>query len=287
LFSIVGTIINENQSNSIIEVMFLLKIKYWLILLVLVHIFSVSIYGCAQKQPAEKKPQGEEKPEAPPALESIRENLDMIIMELDNKSKQLSDSSLMQNTKMVNVEKPSAKGAENKMSIDDWTKEEQSIRKIYVSWNSIEPDAVKAGLSSEDRDKFEQTLDALTQNISDKQLAASALAAIAVYNTYADVTQVFKMSIPPEFFRLKYQTLSSIVEARRENWTVAETHSENVLKHWENIRMQATEGDKKVASRTDFSLRDLQEAIKNRKISLVFIKGEIAMENLKKLEDAF
>ena len=38
-------------------------------------------------------------------------------------------------------------------------------------------------------------------------------------------------------------------------------------------------------STTEFALRDLEDAIKNQEMELVLIKGEISLDNLKKLEE--
>lgn len=93
------------------------------------------------------------------------------------------------------------------------------------------------------------------------------------------------MSVPSEFYQVKYEIMASIFEASRKDWAVSAEHLPAIDEHWTHLKQQAAQSDPKVLSRTEFSVRDLQQAIKGQQMELVVIKGEVAMNNLKDLEE--
>lgn len=167
----------------------------------------------------------------------------------------------------------------------DWQKEYTSLTNIHKNWNTLEPDAVEAGMSVMSRDEFEKTLDQLTQNISNQKAEESLGSAINLYKNYADLAQVFTMAVPAEFFQVKYEIMASIFEAGRKNWSGSEEHIPKIEEHWARFKVQAGQTDRKILNRTEFSIHDLEQAIKNQQMDLVIIKGEIVMNNLKDLEE--
>ncbi|HWP96318.1 MAG TPA: hypothetical protein VN426_05670 [Syntrophomonadaceae bacterium] len=164
--------------------------------------------------------------------------------------------------------------------------ETTSLQNIHRNWNSLEPDAVTAGLSVGARDNFEMYLDELTKAVSQQKMEDSFLAAISLYDSFGEIAKVLKMPLPSDFFKVKYQTMAALVEASRKDWKLAESHANTIDTHWNQLRLQAKSADPKLMDRTEFSLHDIQQAIKSQSLELVAFKGEIAMSNLKQLEEA-
>jgi len=167
----------------------------------------------------------------------------------------------------------------------DWQKEFERLRNIHTSWNSVMPEAVQAGMSIEARNQFTKALDQLTQEISKQQPGPSLSAALSLYKNYADMAQVFSTSIPAEFYQVKYEIMAAIFEGSQKNWTKAEEHVPKMKEHWLYLGAQAKDTDSKMLSKTEFAILDLEQAIKSKQSDLVMIKGEIAMTNLKSLEE--
>jgi len=279
----------------------------------------VNLPGCSSKS-AEKKPaaSSEQKPKAPPALKNIASELDTIIDELDKKVKALKPE-LYKNTRLDPAEQQGGQSQEQEESTDksethsqgqsgsvedkggsegsskgqgaspstasNWQKEYMSLKNIHNAWNSLEPDAVEGGLSVNSRNAFEKALQELTTGISNEKLEESLMAAINLYKYYAELTQVFKTQVPPEFYQVKHVVMAGIFEAGRGDWTKAQAYLPAIEEHWAHLKMQAKDTDPKVLSCTEFALKDLEDAIKAQQIEMVVIKGEIAMNNLKSLEE--
>jgi hypothetical protein len=167
----------------------------------------------------------------------------------------------------------------------DWQKEFNSLKTIHTNWNSLMPEAVEAGMSIDSRNQFSKSLEQLTQDISKQKLEDSISALLMLYKNYADLTKLFTSSVPAEFYQVKYEIMAAIFESSRKNWTVAEEHAPKIKERWVHLSAQAKESDPKIINRTEFAVLDLEQAIKSKQMELVMIKGEIAMTNLKSLEE--
>ncbi len=166
----------------------------------------------------------------------------------------------------------------------DWQKEFTSLRKIHESWNSLMPEAVEAGMSIEARNQFSTALEQLTQAVTARQPQASMTAALELFRNYANLARFFSASVPAELYQEKYEVMASVYEASQKNWAKAEEHVPKMLEQWLYLGAKAKDADAKMLSKTEFSIMDLQSAIKTRQPELIMIKGEIAMTNLNNLQ---
>ena len=167
---------------------------------------------------------------------------------------------------------------------NDWQKEFTSMRKIHESWNSLMPEAVEAGMGIEARHQFTAALEQLTQAITARQPEASMTAALELYKNYSDLPRFFPGADPSEFHRLKYEVMAAVYESSQKNWSKAEEHVPKMQEQWLYLGAKAKDADPKLLRRTEFSIMDLQNAIKTRQTDLIMIKGEIAMTNLSNLQ---
>jgi hypothetical protein len=271
----------------------------WIIILFICLFANCMLLGCSQKEKKPEQTTSDGKPQAPAGMDKIRSELDTIIAELEKKMKQ-SKSSLLQNTQVVKEEEgqqPEKKsegppGGQNQQQkgenmLSDWQKEEDSLRKIHQSWNEVEPEAMKAGLNVQKRNQFENDLKSLTFEIGQKQLEGSLIAAVNLVEGYANLVEVFRTPVPPGYYKVTYEAMAATAQAGRNNWEAAQGHVPSLTENWESLRPKAEEADKKTSAQIDFAVKDMAEAINSQQINLVLIKGEILLNNLKKLEKKF
>jgi hypothetical protein len=193
-----------------------------------------------------------------------------------------SQSSQSQGSQSQNGESQST---QTQKQTTDWQKEFSSLKTIHTGWNSLMPEAVEAGMSIDSRNQFSKSLEQLTQDISKQKLEDSISALLMLYKNYADLNKLFTSSVPAEFYQVKYEIMAAIFEASRKNWTSAEEHAPKIQERWVHLSAQAKDADPKILNRTEFAVLDLDQAIKSKQMELVMIKGEIAMTNLKSLEE--
>lgn len=178
-------------------------------------------------------------------------------------------------------------GGGQQKTTNQWQKELQSLKTIHSSWNKLEPKAVEAGLSPDDRENFKLALNDLTIAVINQRLEESLLAAIELYGQYTGLARVFSMPTPAEFYQVQYGVMSSMAEASRANWAAATDKITAISDPWSVLLPLVGKKDTMLAQQTDFSLKDLQDAINSEEMNLVVFKGDIALKNLKMLERKF
>lgn len=274
--------------------------------------------ACSNKDKEAQKPQmsSQQKAKAPEEMKSIVTDLEMIISELEQKVKMSKASPLAQNTKIAaqsqqgqqnQQQGESQQGQQNQQGqqgqsqqtqqsqggqsqssqqnqMSAWQKEDTSIKNIHRNWNALEPEAIKAGLSTADRDSFEQALEKLTLAVSSQKKEESLTAAIEVYGKYANLVKTFNSAVPAEFYQLKYEVMIAADKAMKKEWTAAEEHIPKIEESWTNLKVKAEKQDGKSISRTDFSITDLKQALKTQQPDLLMIKAEIVMNNLQQMQ---
>lgn len=303
------------------------KNKYLWVLIFISLIMMILLPACSKKQSASKKPQTssmDQKPKAPPEIQKIQDEIDMLIAELDKNIKQKKTSPIEQSAQLepqgqqgggmsgnqsqqsqssgqLKDQKQggqssgdqgqqsqnamrSQTGMQTQGQENVWQKADKSLKSIHQSWNKLEPEAIKAGLQVKARNDFEKGLEDLTLNVGQQKSEESLMAAVSLYKHFAELAMVFAMSTPPDFFQVKYEIMAAITEAAKMDWTAAQKRLPNIQEHWNNLKVQAQGMDTKLLNQCEFSIHDLRNAITAKQSDLVIIKGEIVMNNLKQLE---
>jgi len=257
-----------------------------------------------------------QKPKAPSGVEEILKEIDKITMALDKKTRaakmpffpaqeqmpqegQGQDGGGQGNSGTSGDKQGGTQGEEGGQSEQGpggkgQNKETQSgaqfqaetagLIKIHESWNNLEPEAAKAGMSSASRDDFEQELDKLTTAISEQKLDESLLSSIELYKKFSDLIQVFSLSLPPDYFQVKYEAMAAMARAAGQDWEQASAHMASIKEPWDRLKVQAQKAGQETIMKTDFAVTDLENAVNSNQLSLVMIKGDILMKNLKALE---
>lgn len=278
------------------------------ILIIFISIFV--LYGCSNNDEASKKPVTEQqKPEMPSSLKSIRSELEKIIPQLEQTA-QIMPQELMKNEEEGSQggeeagkekgkqqqgqegEKSSQETGSDKQQpqggqamMDIWGGIKESVKKIHENWNKVEGTAIKEGLGTETRDKFESALEELTLRSDEKKIEESLFAALDVYRYYPDLSELFDSKIPPEFFRIKYEVMYIRDLTGREKWDEAKAGLPNLQTQWEILRRNETLKNEEVTSNTENSINDLINMVEKEKNYLVQIKSSIVMDNLDQIEE--
>lgn len=275
-------------------------------LLILV-LLGLLLSGCSGQQSKPSPPPAQQqKPPAPAAMELMLKEAEKITLILGGQYKmQKLPSQSGQQASQPNEAGASAgqasspqqgsqggsPGGHNQPSTgkekDPWSDINQSISKLHRYWNEIEPMAVEAGLDDIARDMTKSSLDDLTLAAAGRNLETSLLASISLDEGFAGLARVFALPIPADYFLLRHQVITAMVEAGAGRWKEALERNSLQSRHWDNLKVQAREIEPRLMDRIDFSLRDLQGAISGQSLELVAIKGEILLNNLKSLEKEF
>ncbi len=285
------------------------------IAIIILALFIVFTPGCSSKKKdsAAKKPDIAAQQKPPSEMKSLLSDIESIIVDLGKKleiekkpgqqeSAGQSQGSSQQSGQQGEGQSQSGQdqsqqnqnqsgktaGSNNSIGkqMNSWQTEEKALKNIHKNWNTLEPEAVKAGLGIVERKSFEQALDQLTLEISQQKKKSSLMAAIELYGQYANLAQVFKTTVPADFYKSKYEIMGASAEAANGEWPKAKERLLKIKEYWNSFKVQAKIKDEKRMSQTDFSIDDLEQAINSQQIDTLIIKTEITLNNLKQLEKA-
>jgi len=175
-------------------------------------------------------------------------------------------------------------GQAGQASKPDWAKFEKAITQIHTQWNSFQHEAVKNGASLDLVDGFSRKLNELTTTLTRQELYQGLLAANDLYEGTVSFEKLFKTKSPPDAKEVLYNLRGATFRALAGEDTEAEKSINNALKAWETVKPQMK--DVAIASKVEYSLKELGQAIKEKDPNLIKIKAQIAEKNMQDAIDS-
>lgn len=290
--------------HSIYEVI-KLKHKHLQKMLTIILTFSLCVYlfcSCSKKEEKSPSKQSENtEKKQPEALNKLEKSVQDIINELDKKEEEETQES---ETKMESTtETKSEQSAEKeqtetkqetkqeitKESTEDkkWKAVTKKVEEIHKKWNELQPDLVTAGTPKQSIDEFSNTLNSLTVFIESKDMQNTLFSSNELYRILADFHEQFKGKIPPDVKRMSYFIRDAKYNGMSGKWEKAKSSVNNLKSHWEIIRPQTKQEQESITAQTEFSVSELEKVLEQANVNLVKLKSDIALENVKKLEESF
>jgi len=285
--------------------------KYVRIIIVIITIF-ILLPGCSGKSKDNKasKPNMEAAQKPPQELKTLLTDIESMITDLagliamENKyvsQIKIADSQASKNTesdqsKNEQTDSQAKSGQQNKSSDQKktadtsdqqqkkWQTLTSKLKDIHKNWNKIESEAIKAGLTVTERNKFETIMENLTLDISQQKQMSGLQDAIELYGQYASLAKVFKSDIPAEYYKTKYEIMAAGVEALGGDWDQAVNRLPRLKDNWNSFKVKAKVKNEKLLNCSDLSIDDFAAAVSGKKIDILIIKAEIALANLGQIE---
>mgnify|MGYP000353509198 CR=1 FL=1 len=160
----------------------------------------------------------------------------------------------------------------------DWPKFEQDIARIHEQWNSFQAEAVKSGATSGMIGEFSDTLNQLTMTLTRQELYQGLLLINDLYGKTVDFEKLFKTKSPPEIRKVLYYGRMAAYKILNNDEIGAQDAMSNALASWESVKFQVE--DTNEATKVQFSLDELSQAIKEKDPNLIKIKAQIAEKNV-------
>lgn len=179
-----------------------------------------------------------------------------------------------------------SKQSEQNQSKANWEKIDKTIREIHTAWNSYLPKAVKDGVSSDLTDSFGEVLNDLTKLSKMKNNAELLLSANKLYSYIPQTLANYDTPVHPGIKKVKYYVRNVVYNANIEDWDQAMEDAQKLESVWSATKEVVGKKQKDDVEKLNFAIRDLSKVTDMKNKELVFIKGEITMENVKDIEKA-
>jgi hypothetical protein len=276
------------------------------VVLLLVLALFLPAAGCHQPAKKPMTQQSSSKSKLPPNMTQIIDNLDKMYGQLQMKPAAGAQSGQQQSSQGQSGSQQSsgqnqAKQGENSgktgqgesqnqqqtqqtaSQMINWAGLTKMSVKLHQLWNKVEPQVVQAGAGPEAVSAFEQSLNTLPAKLAAKDrqgaLAAVNQASIAL----PDLLRFFESKVPPDLYLLVAQGRVTLERCEEGNWSGAEAMLPLMNTSWSQLRSAAKGEKQEEAGRVQFSLTDLQQAVKDQDKHLTAVKEQILEQNIKSL----
>lgn len=169
---------------------------------------------------------------------------------------------------------------------DPWQKIVPIANDLHYKWNAYMPEAVKKGADKKLIDSFGTALNSLTNTIIAKNKTNTLMAASFLYAYIPDFYSLYKTNTSPEVKRIRHYIRNSMLNAMTANWTQSDADINNLKSSWTLFKNVIEKDQQDFSNKLDFSIYELDKAIKERNQPIIDIKGRIAISNIEELEKA-
>lgn len=267
-------------------------------------ILSATFSGCSKKSAQSEPPkESSNEKKAPDTLKKLESGIDAIIENLDPKDNEADNqtqgdakpqSSSETKTETKTEESKDQSKNETKQEVknespDDkkWKDTTTKIEETHKQWNELQPDLSKGGVQQKVLDDFSNTLNTLTTYITAKDLQNTLLYSNELYRFIADFMDPYNNKTPPESKRITYFIRNAKYSGMANQWEKAKSSITNLKSHWSILKPQIKKDQQDAADKMDVSILELEKVVAQSNMTLTKIKSDIALENVKALEQSF
>lgn len=271
-------------------------IKFLAIGMIFALFFCLS--GCArpQKKPQlPQKTQTGQKSKPPKELKQIQSGLEKIYSAL--KPLQFGTPEQIQRVQKSGEEggekkegkkkgEQKGKGTSSPSEQVDWAKLHNQSVLLHEQWNAFEPNAMKSGVSPDAVEGFEDQLDLLSNKLAKRDRYGSQLAANGAAAFLPDFLQLYEGKVPPDLLRLRCLVRDVSLKVEADDWPGSEKDLAKISSVWSRVRAEAKGAKEGDASKIQYAITDLDDAVKARDKIVVMVKGNILEKNVDALIDS-
>lgn len=114
-------------------------------------------------------------------------------------------------------------------------------------------------------------------------------ASVEVTKYIPEFMTLFKSTVPPNIYKLKYFVRHLNIASRQQNWEAVNNGISSFTQTWESVESTATEADEDLRITLNQNIEELKSVVESKKVNLIGVKSNVLIENLdnliKKIED--
>lgn len=178
---------------------------------------------------------------------------------------------------------------ESLFGIPQWHDENWKMIKVltdgmHFTWNNLQPELIKKGVSQNQIENFNKALIALSQNVNAKNITESQNAAFQLSQALADFYSYYKSNIPPELPRISSGVTGIHFAVKQNNWTKAQELANLLQQEFAKLKASTEDNQNHVFQMLELSINDLCNAVYNQDSVLVIIRTSLVNSNIRELD---
>jgi len=166
-----------------------------------------------------------------------------------------------------------------------WQEVDKNLEEIHKSWNNYEVESRDKGATDEKADKFKSDLNALTVAVESREIDSIIDAGSRAFNSLATFFDLYKDEIGGDLARVKYSAYQAFLLVQKGNKEEAKKLLDETQDHISRVRKGLKEDKTKDLEKLSLSISDMKKALDSGSMELLKIKRDIAVENIKNLQE--
>ena len=282
------------------------RIKIMLIIMLL-FFTSLTVSGCGifKKDSNEQSKESEQNEKIPKPLTELETSLESIFRTLgapatgnDKESSEQQKNSEGQEGTEDKEGTKDKEGTENKEGggeeqqgqvqnkNEPWEQISQTLDQLHEQWNEYMPEAAEKSTDSKVIDNFSDSLNNLTNIITEQDKVKTLLAANNLHSSIPEFYSFYKTKHIGEIKRMVFYTRSCILYSQSEKWTEVDSYMEDLESSWTFLKSALAKEEVESVSKLDLSIYELKKVAEVKDSQLINIKGRLTIANIEELEKA-
>lgn len=167
---------------------------------------------------------------------------------------------------------------------DPWEKVSQTLNQLHTQWNEYMPEAAEKSNDSKIIDNFSNSLNDLTNIISEKDKAKTLLATNNIHSSIPEFYSFYKTNHIAELKRMVFYTRSCILYSQNGKWAEVDSHMEDLETTWTFLKSALAKEELDSVNKLDLSVYELKKVVVEKDSQLINIKGRLILSNIAELE---
>ncbi|ANW99381.1 hypothetical protein CSTERTH_10220 [Thermoclostridium stercorarium subsp. thermolacticum DSM 2910] len=167
---------------------------------------------------------------------------------------------------------------------DNWKMIKVLTDGMHFTWNNLQPELIKKGVSQTQIENFNKALAALSQNVSAKNIMAAQNSAFELSQALADFYSYYKTDIPAELPRITSGVTGIHFSVKQNDWAKAQELANQLQQEFAKLKAGAEDNQNHIFQMLELSINDLCSAVYNQDSVLVIIRTNLVNSNIRELE---
>jgi len=166
----------------------------------------------------------------------------------------------------------------------NWVQALKDVQKIHIEWSDYIAQAAKDGVSKNNIDSFDNTLNQFTNLIIMKKKEEAVIYANNLTLSLINFWGYYKIDFPIDVLKIKYFIRNVIFYSAVNKWDKVIENYNLAKTLFQTLRATSEKEQQEKINKIDFAIQELEKVIKMNDYPLIRLKGKIAIDNLKEME---
>ncbi len=167
---------------------------------------------------------------------------------------------------------------------DNWNMIKVLTDGMHFTWNNLQPELFKKGISQNQSDRFSKGLEELTHNVNGKSIKEAQNAAFQMSQALSEFYSYYKTDIPPELKRITSHVTGIHFAVEQNDWPMAQDIANELQQEFTKLKVSIEDNQNHSFQMLELSVNDLCIAVQNQDSVLAIIRTNLVNTNINELE---